>query len=184
MLEATRNNLKQVKFPCSVEFQLADVENLPFQNESFDAVLAHLMLYHANSQQQALEQISRVLKPHGWLGASTIPVASTAELHALANQIDSNIPSHPVISATFSEKIADELLPQFFSKIQKYFHQSKISVTEPEPVVKFMRNSCTARKFQLSEEFFQEYELLVKAELAKKGAIHTRFEFLLYVCGK
>lgn len=184
MLDATRNNLDQVNFPCPVEFKLADVEKLPFENESFDAVLAHLMLYHANSQQQAIEEISRVLKPNGWLGASTIPVKSTAEFHILANQIDSKVPCHPVISATFSEEIADALLPKFFSRIKKYFHQSKISVTQPEIVVQFMRNSCTARKFQLSEEFFQQYTLLVNAEIAKKGAIHTTFEFLLYICGK
>lgn len=58
---------------CSlgVEAMLADVRDLPFADNSFDAVVAAWMLYHVHPLHQALAEIARVLRPDGRLVAIT-----------------------------------------------------------------------------------------------------------------
>jgi ubiquinone/menaquinone biosynthesis C-methylase UbiE len=43
----------------------ANVENLPFQNSTFDRVIVTCLLHHIEKPQQALEEINRVLKANG-----------------------------------------------------------------------------------------------------------------------
>ena len=49
----------------NLEFRVADVQDLPFQSDSFDAVLANFMLYHVPDRQRAVAEVRRVLKPGG-----------------------------------------------------------------------------------------------------------------------
>jgi ubiquinone/menaquinone biosynthesis C-methylase UbiE len=46
-------------------FQLADGDGLPFEDESFDTVVASLLLCSVDDQREVLEEIRRVLRPGG-----------------------------------------------------------------------------------------------------------------------
>jgi len=59
---------------------LADVRELPFGDESFDAVVAAWMLYHVSPLNKALEEIVRVLRRGGRLVAITNGRDHLAEL--------------------------------------------------------------------------------------------------------
>lgn len=48
------------------ELQIADAENLPFANESFDAVYSWGVLHHSPATQNAVNEVFRVLKPGGF----------------------------------------------------------------------------------------------------------------------
>jgi SAM-dependent methyltransferase len=52
----------------NVRFDVADIYELPFEDESFDAVFAHAVIYHLGDPQRALAEIRRVLKPGGLIG--------------------------------------------------------------------------------------------------------------------
>ena len=43
----------------------ANVENLPFENFTFDRVIVTCLLHHVEKPERALEEIKRVLKPNG-----------------------------------------------------------------------------------------------------------------------
>jgi ubiquinone/menaquinone biosynthesis C-methylase UbiE len=60
--EARKRNLSTVRF------EQASVYALPFGFETFDAVLAHAVLYHLGQPYEALAEMKRVLKPGGVLG--------------------------------------------------------------------------------------------------------------------
>lgn len=49
----------------STEFVLGDVEDLPFENERFDMVIATFVIVHLRELQQAFDEVYRVLKPGG-----------------------------------------------------------------------------------------------------------------------
>lgn len=61
----------------------ADVQALPFSDHCFDVVLANHMLYHVPELDQALIEIHRVLKPEGYLIASTNSEFNMPELEQL-----------------------------------------------------------------------------------------------------
>jgi ubiquinone/menaquinone biosynthesis C-methylase UbiE len=54
----------------NVTFEQGDVYRLRFTDETFDAVLAHTLLYHLNNQLKALKELRRVLKPGGIVAIS------------------------------------------------------------------------------------------------------------------
>jgi len=49
----------------SVETKIADAENLPFENGSFELVYSFGVLHHTPNTQKAIEEVYRVLKPGG-----------------------------------------------------------------------------------------------------------------------
>ncbi len=60
--------------PASVELKVADTLDLPFEDETFDAIFAMWVLHHVEAHSrdfkkipEALREISRVLKPNGSL---------------------------------------------------------------------------------------------------------------------
>ena len=51
-----------------IAFQVADAENLPFENEAFDAVLSTVGVMFAPNQEQAAAELVRVCRPQGKIG--------------------------------------------------------------------------------------------------------------------
>ena len=49
----------------NLEFHVADVEQLPFDNAHFDAAVVNFGLHHFEHPHKALAEIHRVLRPHG-----------------------------------------------------------------------------------------------------------------------
>jgi ubiquinone/menaquinone biosynthesis C-methylase UbiE len=54
-----------------VDARVGDAQDLPFEDASFDVVVAAWMLYHVADLQQCLEELARVLRPGGRLVAVT-----------------------------------------------------------------------------------------------------------------
>ncbi len=53
------------------DYRVADIRALPFEDESFDGVVANHMLYHVPDRPQALAEIRRVLRSAGRVFATT-----------------------------------------------------------------------------------------------------------------
>src|ERR1700722_13084509 len=105
MLKNTKENLKDI---YNFKFEVADVEHLPYENKSFDMVIAHLVLYHANSPECALEEIKRVLKVSGFAG---ILVSGKDTMSSLFKLLKCENPRQ---SIRFSAETATEILPTYF----------------------------------------------------------------------
>lgn len=62
MLEQTRETLKDLK---GIEYQTIDIQNIPYEEHTFDIVIANMMLYHVPDLQKGLREVRRVLKEGG-----------------------------------------------------------------------------------------------------------------------
>lgn len=62
MLEAARDCVGEYD---NVSYEQADTQSIPFEQDSFDAVIANMMLYHVPDLRRALLEVRRVLKPGG-----------------------------------------------------------------------------------------------------------------------
>lgn len=63
-------------YPCrSCDLQIIkkiiDIQNIPYEDNSFDLVIANMMLYHVPDLPRALAEVGRVLKPEGKLYTAT-----------------------------------------------------------------------------------------------------------------
>jgi SAM-dependent methyltransferase len=60
-----------------------DVQRLPFPDDTFDAAVALMMLYHVPDQARAARELRRVVRPGGVVVATTASASNQAELRAL-----------------------------------------------------------------------------------------------------
>ncbi|MEX2216355.1 MAG: class I SAM-dependent methyltransferase [Phycisphaeraceae bacterium] len=67
MLELAKEKLAAVALGDRVEFHLADVKDLPFDDRAFDVVFSNTILHHIPEPVEMLREAWRVLKPDGIL---------------------------------------------------------------------------------------------------------------------
>ncbi|HEX8497399.1 MAG TPA: class I SAM-dependent methyltransferase, partial [Actinomycetales bacterium] len=63
MVAAAERNAERLGF--TVRGQVADVEQLPYGDDSFDLVVGHAVIHHVPDVEQALREVLRVLRPGG-----------------------------------------------------------------------------------------------------------------------
>lgn len=66
-INIARENAQQQAI-ANANFQVANIYELPFPNDSFDAAFSHAVLEHLQHPTQALQELLRVLKPGGVVG--------------------------------------------------------------------------------------------------------------------
>ncbi|MGA2435814.1 MAG: class I SAM-dependent methyltransferase, partial [Bryobacteraceae bacterium] len=90
MIEISQANYAASKLDVPWSFQLADVEALPFPNDSFTAVTAAGVIEYMPGDERMLSEVRRVLKPRGILILNvTNRFSYSGCLNALLNPIKS-----------------------------------------------------------------------------------------------
>ena len=65
MLAIGKDKVKENKLQDSIEMVIGDSENLPFENNSFDAITVAFGVRNFENLEKGLREINRVLKPKG-----------------------------------------------------------------------------------------------------------------------
>jgi len=68
MVEWARQRASREKLEGRVEFRQADAQNLPFENDHFDAIVCESVLVFVPDPHKALSEYIRVTKPGGYVG--------------------------------------------------------------------------------------------------------------------
>ena len=118
-----------------LRFAVADIQNLPFPDGSFDAVIANMMLYHVPDLHKGLSEVRRVLRPGGRFYAATYGEHGIVEtlcriLAPLGVQDDTN--KH------FTLQNGGETLRSFFSCVERQDYPDSLRVTEIEDIIDYL----------------------------------------------
>ena len=128
------------------KFEEADIMNLPFGDDSYNVVVANHMLYHVADRDKALSEVKRVLKPNGFLIATTIGKGHMHELHELANQLAPEFAkSFNRFDSLFSLENGRAQLESWFEPVELYLYESELKVTEVEPLLAYAMSSSEIR---------------------------------------
>ena len=68
MIEWTIQRVQKERLAGQVEVRIADAQNLPFDDQSFDAVMNESILAFVPDRRKALSEYVRVTKPGGYIG--------------------------------------------------------------------------------------------------------------------
>lgn len=98
-----------------LDAEVVNAQDLPYADESFDAVAALWMLYHVPDRAAALSEVRRVLRPGGIFVAITVGNDHLADLRVAAG----GQPWHPSFS---SENGEEQLAPHFSHVAREDFH--------------------------------------------------------------
>lgn len=152
MLDAAWRNL--VVTGRAFQFKEIDAQSIPFEDESFDAVIANHMLYHVPDRPRAIAEIRRVLKPGGLLVATTLGKSHMQEMTEWMRRTSADRNIEP-FSLSFSlENGLDQLTP-YFSAVRLDRYEDHLQVTELEPIIAYLSSG-----FQATEMLEDEVEKL------------------------
>jgi ubiquinone/menaquinone biosynthesis C-methylase UbiE len=169
MVQEARRNLRDGwgRF----EFEVIDALWIPFEDESFDAVIANHMLYHVPDRARAFSEIRRVLRPGGRFYASTVGRAHLQELRELVGTFDPQAdPWGGDLASSFLLENGSAEISQWFFKVTLRRYEDALVITEAHPLLDYVLS--TAAKETLVGDKLAAFVEHVEQELASHGAIY------------
>lgn len=116
----------------NVEYRVIDIQDIPYEAETFDIVIANYMLYHVPNIPKALSEVSRVLKKGGKFYAGTTGEVGVFETVVQYLGIDM------VFENTFSLENGTAKLEPFFSKIETYHYEDALEITNLDDLMEYL----------------------------------------------
>ena len=127
-----------------VDAQVGDAQALPFEDASFDTVVAAWMLYHVPDLDRGLGELARVLEPGGRLVAATNSVDHLRELREL-------ISYPPGSELTFTAENGEELLRRHFAQVERVDGPGTVTVRDRAKLVAY-RESMSVETSPVPED--------------------------------
>lgn len=119
MVERSRERAKRKGIIDQVEFRVADAQDLPFNDDLFDAVITESVTAFPKDKQKAVNEYARVTKPGGYVGlneSTWLKTPPPPELIAWASQdLGANI--GPLTSEEWTGLLANAGLGEIVTKI-------------------------------------------------------------------
>src|SRR6266496_1989702 len=169
MLDASWRNL--VVTGRTFQFKEIDAQSIPYEDESFDAVIANHMLYHVPDRSKALAEIRRILKPSGHLIATTVGESHLMEMMTWMRREKEDL-QFEAFAQPFTLENGLEQLKPFFQNVELIRYSDSLRVTEVEPIIAYIRSSI--RTSELSEKQLLNIQRELQHALDSKGFIFIR----------
>lgn len=116
----------------------ANASDLPFDDASFDLVIANHMLYHVPDLNRAVAEFRRVLRPRGVLYAATNGREHLARLRSELFELNALAPELSVASIDrlrFDLENGDAILQRAFRDVKRFDRVDRLEVDEVEPLM-------------------------------------------------
>jgi len=180
MVDIVREKFSQ-KHPHNVSFMQIDIQSIPFQDESFNAVIANHMLYHVPDLNKALQEARRVLAADGCFYATTGGGGIREFSHNAVKMFD---PETKAFSQTlaFNLQNGEEILTRYFPSVERSDYIDSLSVTETQDLVDWIKSSSTVSGYP--EEMFNDLYEHFEGIRIREGAINIPKEAGLFICKK
>jgi len=136
MVDAAKGNTGELSFVD--EFAVIDAQNIPYNDDTFDIVIANYMLYHVSDIRKALCEISRVLKPSGFFFAATFGKDNLKEVSDIFSGFDSRINHVPEdLAKVFGLENGGSLLEEYFDSVALKRFENSLHITDLDSLVDY-----------------------------------------------
>ena len=166
MLDAAWRNL--VVTGRTFQFKEIDAQAIPFEDESFDAVIANHMLYHVPERPKAIAEIKRVVKPGGYVFATTIGENHIKEMRSWYARVHVRKVWESVAHPFTLENGREQLKP-YFPNVVLSRYDDNLEITEIEPILAYIRSVIQVS--ELSEDELANLQRDLERELSDNGRI-------------
>lgn len=132
MLETSKFNLG---FHPQLDYQVIDIQLIPFPDASLDMVIANMMLYHVPDLHKGLSEVRRVLKPGGKFYCATYGE------HGIMEFINDTLRDqgiHGEIGKTFTLQNGAVILRYHFDEVVMDVREDGLAVTDISDFVDYV----------------------------------------------
>jgi ubiquinone/menaquinone biosynthesis C-methylase UbiE len=166
------------------EYEVINAEQIPYPDDSFDAVIANLMLYHVPNRKKALSEISRVLKTDGVFYATAFGLDYMEELSDLVSNFDNEIYcSLEPFARAFGLENGEELLSEYFEDVKLIKYNDSLEVTEAEPLVNYVLSFSNVKK-DIKGDKINDFTEYIRKILKSEGEIKITKESGMFIARK
>ena len=163
------------------EYDVIDAQEIPYPDDSFDIVIANLMLYHIPDREKAISEISRVLKNSGALYATTFGRNYMKELSDLVSAYDKDVNcSLEPVARAFGLENGENQLSEHFEDVTLIKYKDGLEVTEAEPLVNYVL-SFTRVKDSINGDKINDFTHYIKNILDESGKITIKKESGMFI---
>ena len=165
-----------------LELSLAvcDAQSLPFDEESFDAVVANHMLYYVPDRQRAYSEIRRVLKPLGHLYATTVGAGHLRELDDLVVRVKPEaLTTRTEHHVLFGLETGSDQLASWFAGVEVRCIDGQLMVTEAEPLIQYVQSYM-----RLNDDQASDFRKHARDQLSVNGVIPITTETGMFIAWK
>lgn len=146
---------------------VADCMNLPFDDNSFDCVIANHVIFYCEEPGKAFKEIKRVLKPRGKAVFSTYGSHHMQEIAQLVNQFDKRIVlSADVLYEKFGLDNGERLLKKYFNKVDKRLYDDYLLVDVAEPIIEYIL-SCHGNQNHYLLDRYSDFKAFIMKKTRK-----------------
>jgi len=161
----------------NIKFEVMDAENIPYEDNCFDIIIANHMLYHINDRRKALSGIRRVLKNDGTFYTTTMEKDYMKEMTDIVRKYRSIPGSGKRSNSTienFSLENGAEQLKEFFDRVDLEIYENSLVITEAVPLTEyaFSLNNITPGRIVINENEKTKFTEFVDNIITREGSIH------------
>ncbi len=154
-------------------FDQVNAQAIPYPDATFDAVMAHYMLYHVPDRPKALAEIARVLKPDGKFFAVTLGENHILEIFEIMRDFDPAwSKGHTELPFTLENGSAQ--IAPFFSSVELRHYEDSLRITQTDPLVDYILSMSSLGVPEVEPEKIAALRAEIDARLTRYGAIHVQ----------
>ena len=170
MLDTAR---QKVPAQPNIAFAQVDIQQIPYQDNCFDLIIANAMLYHVPDLDRALSEVARVLKPGGRFICST-----TGEngMHSWFHQV---LGTGERAAMPFSLQNGGAALEKHFGKAERRMREDGLEVTDVQDLVAYVTSTISLG--YIREWPKEELVARLSAQMVD-GVIRIPKEYGLFIC--
>ena len=142
-------------------FAVGDCHSLPYEDASFDLVIANHLLFYCEDIEKVCREVKRVLRPGGRFVCSTYGSNHMKEITHLVQEFDSRI----VLAAEnlyekFGLENGGEMLGTVFAEVSLKRYEDEIRLNQPEPLLEYIL-SCHGNQNRILLDKYKEFKKFV-----------------------
>lgn len=146
-------------------FAAFDCHAIPYEDASFDLVIANHVLFYCKDVDRVCSEVERVLKPGGRFVCGTYGMAHMQEVSRLVTQFDDRITlSGENLYEHFGKENGAQALAPYFAEVDWQQYEDALIVTQAEPLIEYVL-SCHGNQNQYILEKYNKFRKYVEGQI-------------------
>ena len=159
-----------------IEYGLIDIQDIPYPDDSFDAVIANMMLYHVPDIGAALREVRRVLRSSGKFYCATY--GERGIVHHLSGILGA-FGAEDVTNRAFTLQNGARLLSAVFDNVQRLDYADSLAVTDVNDLIDYIYSLMSMTGLSRLKRDGMREALEKRME---NGVLNVPKEYGMFVC--